>query len=935
MNCKIIFTSLANTASSDSHLMLQLSMLLKQQSYSASFGVCDFSSPLSAEEIDSALTSNELVIIPDSSENILTSPLADAVLKSIGTLKKFAASLPIEYLTSATGDRCGYIIKSGKHSIVILSGFSGVGFSRSLNSLAGYLSTITGRYTAIGSVGILGNTKSEITRVIDTTLPSLEYELSGSGEDFSLCFALSASRRQTAEAQLTEYYELFSEAFGIGVYNNSEYTLQETVVGMLKSAKTTVSTAESCTGGLIAKLLTDVSGSSEIFEFGVEAYSNRVKIEALGIDSDLILQHGAVSAEVAKEMALSVRDMAECALGISVTGVAGPSDSEGKPVGTVFVSLTNGEKSWIRLINPMGLQSRDEVRRSAARIALDLIRRYLIVGAELEGACSGDEISILKRQPGSNNASNGLAAYSDIAKTDAPAFIPSIDPTEDYIISSEEPIQIDEQPHTVKPRFDFAATFGGVKAKCVLWAKTAADFAVSKFGNIKNYVENYETPEEPTRWDGIVNRLHLSFILPVSSDKIKAMVGKCLILLVAVAFILTSVIVSVNSARTARENKLITDLRERWSVENNSETDSNGKYTSFNFLNTYNPATIGWFRIQGTDLSYPVVSAPIDDHDYYKNHNFLGSRSKVGTLYTPYGTGLDKNRTPDNTVIYGNNLSDNTMFGSLKEYRNLRYYKSHSRIHFKSLYKQSYYNIFAVYIISDNPKDDNGYLYPYAKNEFDSERDFNAWLEEARARSLIVTDVDVRYTDRLLTLVTDADDFKGAKLVIVAREFRDDERYSIDDTENAKVNPNPLYPKKWYDENGGRSPYGTVTSGTFKGDSSKDNTNSGVVDGGIVSEDEEYTENSSGNVSNFGTGGSSTGPLTTSLGTTVSTSSEQTSGSSSSDDEANTTTSSTVTSSESQSSSDSSEGEGPSSSSQVEQSSSSETPPEEPPSNQE
>ncbi len=904
MNCKIIFTSLwSATASTNSPLMLQLSMLLKQQGFSVSISTCDLSSPLSAAEIDSALTANELVIVPDSSSNILTSPLADAVLKNIGTLKGFEGYLPVEYLSSETGDRCGYIVKNYKHSLVILSGFEGNGFKRSLSSLSGYLSSITGRYTCVSSLGIIGNSKGEIIRAIDNSLPSLEYVLTGSAEDYCLCFACTATRTQTAQSQINEYEKQLNKILGICAHNNSEHPLNETVVNMLKASKTTISTAESCTGGLVAKLLTDVSGSSEIFEFGVEAYSNRVKIEALGIDGDIILDHGAVSAEVAKEMALSVRDMAECSLGLSITGVAGPSTSEGKPVGTVYISLTNGEKSWIRLLNASGPKSRDDVRNSAARIALDLVRRYLIVGPELDGACSGTEITFLKRQPGNNDISNGLADYSCAITKDEQTFESNIDPTEDYILSLDEAAADENLPVLTKVKLGLKDIFSAVTTKCSTWFKITKDFTADKLSAFKSSIQNHKAPNTPTGWDKTVNKLHLSFVLPVSSDKIKTFIGKCVILLVAVAFLLTAVIFTINTSRRAAENKLMQDLRERWSIENNSETDSEGKFTSFKFLTEHNEDTVGWFRIQGVDLSYPVVSAPLNNAEYYKNHNFLGSRSKLGALYTAYGTGLEKGKTPANTVIYGNNCADNSMFGSLKEYRNLRYYKSHSRIHFKSLFNQSYYNIFAIYIISDNPKDDNGYIYDYTKNDFDSTTDFNAWIQEARARSLIVTDFDVNFDDRILTLVTDSDDFKGAKLVIVAREFRDDEKYSIDDTKGAKVNPNPLYPQKWYDVNGGRSPYGAITSSTFTGATSTNDVISEVIDGGIIIDEEEYTENNSGIISNFGTGNNSYGPTTTSLGTTVVTSSKQSVGSSSSSDASHNTTSTTETSSEAQSSS--------------------------------
>jgi PncC family amidohydrolase len=117
----------------------------------------------------------------------------------------------------------------------------------------------------------------------------------------------------------------------------------------LAEKKLTLSVAESCTGGLIANRLTDISGSSVYFERGLVTYSNESKIQLLGVPSDIIEKHGAVSEETARPMAEGVRKLAGTDLGLSSTGIAGPTGgSPEKPVGTVYVALADTNRTICR-----------------------------------------------------------------------------------------------------------------------------------------------------------------------------------------------------------------------------------------------------------------------------------------------------------------------------------------------------------------------------------------------------------------------------------------------------------------------------------------------------------------------------------------------------------------------------------------------------------
>lgn len=153
-------------------------------------------------------------------------------------------------------------------------------------------------------------------------------------------------------------------------------SLEQRVLQLLKSRGMTLSAAESCTGGLVAKRITDLPGASAVFLGGVVSYTNGVKAGVLGVPEDLLGQHGAVSAPVALAMAEGVRRLTGSDLAVSVTGVAGPDrDDRGNEVGTVFIALAAPDDTAVRRLD-LGT-GRDRVRTAAAHNAFDMIRRYL------------------------------------------------------------------------------------------------------------------------------------------------------------------------------------------------------------------------------------------------------------------------------------------------------------------------------------------------------------------------------------------------------------------------------------------------------------------------------------------------------------------------------------------------------------------------------
>ena len=179
-----------------------------------------------------------------------------------------------------------------------------------------------------------------------------------------------------AESKLEEVEEEVKKRLGDYVY--SADTNMENVVGMLLKLKgKTISVAESCTGGLVSKKLTNVPGSSVYFIGGMVTYSNQSKKELLGVAEETLLEKGAVSEEVCSEMAKKVREKFNSHLGASVTGIAGPTGgTPHKPVGLVFTGLSDGNKVWVEKHIFSG--NRDQVREKASQAVLDMVRRYLL-----------------------------------------------------------------------------------------------------------------------------------------------------------------------------------------------------------------------------------------------------------------------------------------------------------------------------------------------------------------------------------------------------------------------------------------------------------------------------------------------------------------------------------------------------------------------------
>ena len=182
--------------------------------------------------------------------------------------------------------------------------------------------------------------------------------------------------QEECEALMAPVIEEVRGVIGSCIYGIDTDTMENTVLTLLKERGLTFATAESCTGGLIAKRITDIPGSSQVFLGGAVTYANSAKTDILGVDPDVIKTQGAVCRDVAEAMAKGARERFRADIAVGLTGIAGPgSDNTEKELGLVYCALAAGDQVFCRELH-LGLD-RSRVRTSAANHAFDMVRRYL------------------------------------------------------------------------------------------------------------------------------------------------------------------------------------------------------------------------------------------------------------------------------------------------------------------------------------------------------------------------------------------------------------------------------------------------------------------------------------------------------------------------------------------------------------------------------
>ena len=195
--------------------------------------------------------------------------------------------------------------------------------------------------------------------------------------DCLLKVTAKAHSEEEAESMLRPLMAQIEDKLGELVYGVDVDCIEQSVLKLLREKNMSFSAAESCTGGDVARRFTDMPGASSFFLGGVVTYTNGAKAKLLGIDRDMIEDKGAVSYEVAKEMAENVRRIIGTDIGVGVTGLAGPDGDGVHEVGTVFVSMATAEQTWVKDLHLGPYRTRSFIRRMAGNHIYDMMRRYL------------------------------------------------------------------------------------------------------------------------------------------------------------------------------------------------------------------------------------------------------------------------------------------------------------------------------------------------------------------------------------------------------------------------------------------------------------------------------------------------------------------------------------------------------------------------------
>lgn len=210
--------------------------------------------------------------------------------------------------------------------------------------------------------------RPEMTVTILSGLTGIEIRVTAAGDSDEEAL----ERKNRIEAEI-------GARFGDDLYGRDDETLASVVGQMLVDAGSTVAAAESCTAGLLAGTITAVPGSSAWFRGGLVAYQDDLKQSLAGVSRESLERHGAVSTQVASELARGVRERCRSTLGLGITGIAGPTGgSPDKPVGLVHLALCDGEGTTVRELRLPG--NREQVRGRTVTAALDLVRRHLLSG---------------------------------------------------------------------------------------------------------------------------------------------------------------------------------------------------------------------------------------------------------------------------------------------------------------------------------------------------------------------------------------------------------------------------------------------------------------------------------------------------------------------------------------------------------------------------
>lgn len=283
-------------------------------------------------------------------------------------------------LPNEKGTAPGAIISENNKTLIILPGPPKEMKSMFNNHVVKYLSDMTGEVIKSKTLRIFGIGESLMAKKINDIIQnSTNPTVAPYAKDYEVTLRVTAKEKneEKCEALINPKCEEIKSILGEYIYGEGETSLDTVVAELLYKKKLSISTAESCTGGMVAATLISYPGISDVFKEGAVTYSNEAKMKRLGVKEETLNKFGAVSEETAREMAEGIAREAKTDIGISTTGIAGPGGgTEEKPVGLVYIGVCIKGNVIVEKFNFTG--DREAVRKKATINALNILRKELI-----------------------------------------------------------------------------------------------------------------------------------------------------------------------------------------------------------------------------------------------------------------------------------------------------------------------------------------------------------------------------------------------------------------------------------------------------------------------------------------------------------------------------------------------------------------------------
>ena len=634
----------------------------------------------------------------------------------------------------------GYAISARRQLLLVLPALPGELSALYTAEVRPLLGKLTGAAVSYGMVRVLELDQFSVRQEVDrlNQNPHLQVSSRHRSGDYEIYLEAAGADKAEADTYLQKAIAHMQQTFGIYLYCIGNRELPQIVTDGLTRHSLSLSTAEWGTGGLFRQQLSAVYGSAGCYR---AAYDDTHIGRELELPRRLLQQPEENAAAIAGHLAAQSRRAGHTNLGL---GIFCPPEG-----GQLYVALADKSRVWNRrLAVPPARQA--DTAQIAVWQAMNVLRLYTAqYPRQLPG---GTELSGLEKHAGRSSLFSRKGAESQNPKGRA-------------ALSNPEGKEQDRKMNKKRQSGEGTA------------AANAAPAA------------------EALKGTNLIQRIKMKAL--TKNDKIRLIaLGVCLIVFLAsLIYIVNNKLQSVNNGKLSEELSGLYDPDATTGLKVDGYPED--YIPGFEALYLRNPDIAGWVKIPDTKLDYAVMQA--EDNDKYHRTDIDLKPNDWGIPYVDFR--VDQSKPSYNTVIYGHNMNDGTMFGYLQAYKKLSYYQQHPLISYNSVYRKDMYKIFAVVVCK---ADDPDFDY---HNFIDSDDDAakNEYIEKIMERSIIKTTVDVKATDRLLTLSTCDYTFRDpdtnkliARLVIFSRAVREGESETVN-VNAATLNPNPVMPKQWYE----------------------------------------------------------------------------------------------------------------------------------------